>query len=298
MRSKKSPARGPRSARTSRTRNHTARKPHARAARRTRHVSDAKARSTAVPAAVSIYAASRSIAADERPRLTLHTESDGDVATADRSSRLGPWSLAGSAACVLIVLFLVGAPTPRRVDTAISEPAVVPAATVSSTRPASEAVPQIKDPAVRLAVKKPEPPATLPLTRIAPETHAPMPVVLAASVPPPLPKLMAAAEPPAVHAAPAPAAAIVDPSVFTVTGCLDVNKDGFRLNNTEGENVPQSRSWKSGFLKKRSATILLEDTGRVGLGAHVGELVTLTGKLEDRDMQVRSLRRVAASCEN
>ena len=91
--------------------------------------------------------------------------------------------------------------------------------------------------------------------------------------------------------------ASADQSPVTVTGCLEMNNDSFRLKNTSGTDAPKARSWKSGFLKKNPASIQIVDAAnRVQLPAHVGQRVVVTGKLVDREMQVRSLRRVASSC--
>jgi hypothetical protein len=83
----------------------------------------------------------------------------------------------------------------------------------------------------------------------------------------------------------------------TITGCLERNDETFRLKDTAGADAPKSRSWKSGFLKKGSAPIEVVDAAhRLKLPDHVGQRVSVTGKLVDREMQVRSLQRVAASC--
>jgi hypothetical protein len=96
---------------------------------------------------------------------------------------------------------------------------------------------------------------------------------------------------PAAKAAAAPQAPV------TVTGCLERNADTFRLKNTTGADLPKARSWKSGFLKKGSATIQVVDAANsVKLPDHVGQRVMVTGMLVDRSMKVRSLRRVAESC--
>jgi hypothetical protein len=85
----------------------------------------------------------------------------------------------------------------------------------------------------------------------------------------------------------------------TLTGCLEHDNDAFRLKDTTGENAPKSRSWKSGFLKKKTPTIEVVDrANRLQLPDHVGERVVVTGMLVDREMQVRSLRRVATSCKD
>jgi hypothetical protein len=85
----------------------------------------------------------------------------------------------------------------------------------------------------------------------------------------------------------------------TITGCLERADDTFRLKDTTGVEAPRSRSWKSGFLKKGSASIEIVDTASgLKLPDHVGQRVSVTGTLIDRAMQVRSLQRVAASCTN
>jgi ABC-type uncharacterized transport system auxiliary subunit len=100
---------------------------------------------------------------------------------------------------------------------------------------------------------------------------------------------------------PAPEAAAQEPEAVsaTITGCLEERKDQtFRLKNTVGDDAPKSRGWKSGFLKKGSTSIDLVDAGnRMKLQNHVGEQISVTGMLADKEMQVRSLKRVAESCQ-
>jgi len=84
----------------------------------------------------------------------------------------------------------------------------------------------------------------------------------------------------------------------SITGCLKRADEGFVLKNTEGVDAPKSRSWKSGFFKRSSATVSLNDTGNLAhLADHVNQKVTVTGPLTDREMRVTSLRRTAATCE-
>jgi hypothetical protein len=83
----------------------------------------------------------------------------------------------------------------------------------------------------------------------------------------------------------------------TITGCLERDSDSFRLKDTTGQNAPKARSWKSGFLKKGSASVdVVDAANKVKLPTHVGQRVSVTGMLVDREMQVRSLQRVATSC--
>lgn len=83
---------------------------------------------------------------------------------------------------------------------------------------------------------------------------------------------------------------------MTITGCLERDNQTFWLKDTSGADTPKSRSWKSGFLRRRPAAIELVDAHSVKLTDHVGERVAVTGMLQDGEMQVRSLQRVAASC--
>jgi hypothetical protein len=79
----------------------------------------------------------------------------------------------------------------------------------------------------------------------------------------------------------------------TITGCLEVsvNQDEFRLTETEGVDAPRSRSWRMGFLKKRSAPVaLVEAPDRLALQTHVGRRVAATGLLTSHDLKVSALR--------
>jgi hypothetical protein len=95
----------------------------------------------------------------------------------------------------------------------------------------------------------------------------------------------------AVNAGPAP---------VTITGCLEVrvDDDEFRLSETEGADAPKSRSWRTGFLKKRSAPVaLVELLDPQALHQQVGKRVAATGLLTSRELKVSSLRVVAPSCD-
>ena len=106
--------------------------------------------------------------------------------------------------------------------------------------------------------------------------------------------------PPSPSTSPAPA---VEPAPdtkvarVTIEGCLERADDTFRLTDTSGTNAPTSRSWKSGFLKKRSTSVEVVDASNaLRLSKYVGQRVAATGTVTDRTMQARSLQRVAASC--
>jgi hypothetical protein len=85
----------------------------------------------------------------------------------------------------------------------------------------------------------------------------------------------------------------------TITGCLEisVNRDEFRLTDTDGADAPRSRSWRTGFLKKRSTPVaLVEPPDRRALQTHVGRRVAATGLLTSHDLQVSALRVVGPAC--
>ena len=89
------------------------------------------------------------------------------------------------------------------------------------------------------------------------------------------------------------------PSPVTITGCLEMSVDAteFRLTDTDGVEAPRSRSWRSGFLKKQSATIaLVEQPDAHELQAQVGKRVAATGLLTSRSLKVSALRIVTPSC--
>ena len=82
----------------------------------------------------------------------------------------------------------------------------------------------------------------------------------------------------------------------TVTGCLERDDETLRLTDTAGTDVPKSRNWKSGFLRKRPAAITLVDTASLARPGYVGKRVAATGILEDRALRLRSLQPAAGSC--
>ena len=92
---------------------------------------------------------------------------------------------------------------------------------------------------------------------------------------------------------------VTTPAPVTIAGCLERDDETFRLKDTSGEDAPRSRSWKSAFLKKGAAPVdVVDATKRLKLTNHVGERVSVTGTLSDGEMQIRSLRRITASCKD
>ena len=107
--------------------------------------------------------------------------------------------------------------------------------------------------------------------------------------------------PPKVRAAEAPGSPVVPktaseiPDAVMIEGCLEQSGQTFRLKDTSGEGAPRSRSWKSGFLKKRTRPVDVVDWNN-RLKDHVGERVSVSGMFVDGEMRVSTLRRVAVMC--
>jgi len=84
----------------------------------------------------------------------------------------------------------------------------------------------------------------------------------------------------------------------TIEGCLVQDDETFRLKNTSGDDAPKGRSWKSGFLKRSNKTIaLVDERHRLNLAGHVGERVSVTGMLDEHELQGSSIKRVGETCD-
>ena len=105
-----------------------------------------------------------------------------------------------------------------------------------------------------------------------------------------------AAEESAIWAPPKTDASQATQGDSTITGCLEQRGDRFRLKDANGSDAPTSRSWKFGFLKRGPDAIELVDAG-TATANHVGTRVRVTGILENHQLHVRSLIRVADSCD-
>jgi len=119
----------------------------------------------------------------------------------------------------------------------------------------------------------------------------------------PTPPTAIEAAPPAAAEAPVAALAIETPiattnATTTVAGCLTFDDGSYRLKDATGTAAPKSRSWKSGFLKKNTATIDIVDARHsLSLASYVGQRVEVGGTLLEREMQAHSLQRIAESCK-
>jgi len=96
----------------------------------------------------------------------------------------------------------------------------------------------------------------------------------------------------------APTTVTLEPAAVTITGCLERSDTTYRLTETTGVDAPKSRSWKKGFLKKGMTPVeVVDSANRLNLPTHVGQRVSVTGLLVDREMTLRSLQRVSATCD-
>jgi hypothetical protein len=115
----------------------------------------------------------------------------------------------------------------------------------------------------------------------------------AAAPPAAKPSVVRASATPAARAdLPAPAVAETL-EVISLTGCLQHDEGTFRLNDTAGADAPKARSWKSGFLKKHPASVeIVDSANRLGLPTHVGQRVTVTGVMLNKEMRARAVQRL------
>jgi len=100
-----------------------------------------------------------------------------------------------------------------------------------------------------------------------------------------------------IAAKPQDAEAATAAEPVTIEGCLVQDDQTFRLKNTAGGDAPKGRSWKSGFLRRGSKTVAVVDgRHRLNLSNHVGERVSVTGVLDEQELQGTTLKRLAESC--
>jgi hypothetical protein len=182
-------------------------------------------------------------------------------------------------------------PTPAAVASRQPIPAAAPPAPVQSA-PVAAAVVVAPAPASEV-IKKP------PVSKKSASAKVSAAIAVPAVEPP---KKEEPAPVPAMVESPVPAASeatgIVAPGQVTITGCLEISTDGsdFRLTEASGADVPKSRSWRSGFFKKRAAAVnVVAPSDRAALKADVGKRVAATGQLTNRDLRVSSIH-VVGSC--
>lgn len=100
---------------------------------------------------------------------------------------------------------------------------------------------------------------------------------------------------PLTPAAASPTAPV--PESVSITGCLASSKNGYWLKDATGGELSKSRSWKTGFFKKRSPRVDVVVPKGLALAEHVGFRVTASGVLEDQELRARSVRRAGGACQ-
>src|SRR5580765_6029145 len=215
---------------------------------------------------------------------------------------------------IFVVAVLVLAPhsSPRVVSAAVNTepealapPAQVAVAVAEDARPAPLVVPvpvAARDGAhvSRTIVEKPKPAPVAATTRPpADAVPSPPPAVAATSGVGELNPKNVASEPSTRASATKSTATpeAVRPVTVTITGCLEtiVDEDRFRLTDIEGADAPKARSWRSGFLTKRSAPVeLVALSNPLEVRKYVGRRVVATGLLTSRELRVRSLQSAGA----
>lgn len=228
----------------------------------------------------------------------------------ERATRLRALIVGAAAVLVVTAVAFPRRPAPRAAgldgqperreaaaDVASSTSTIAPAPVLSVTPAAASTVvtPRaVAEPSKKSSVK----PVT---TRVTGSGKSVAPVAAAAAIPD-APKHDDSATKPAPEPLTSPASVSkesVMPTLVTITGCLEISTDGdtFRLNDLEGADAPKSRSWRTGFLKKRPAPVtLVEPPDRLTLTSNVGRRVAATGQLASHELKVSSLRVIGSSC--
>jgi hypothetical protein len=86
-------------------------------------------------------------------------------------------------------------------------------------------------------------------------------------------------------------------NTVTMTGCLEADGRKFMLTDLEGAQAPKSRSWKTGFVTKKSKDMEVVGASGVKLGDHLGRKVTVVGVHDgDAHLTARSIKQLSASC--
>lgn len=214
-------------------------------------------------------------------------------------------ALAGAAVFIIAMVAVPRQPPPRDVARPHPEPrdSIREAATESPNTTIAPPEPDVAARPGTRARARTEPPKKAPVTRVTDRTvepakpASPGPVRTNSTAITTRSTMTAAAGEALPAAGQSPATASV-PAV-TITGCLEISTDGteFRLADTEGRDAPKSRSWRTGFLRKRTAPVALIGAAEpLELKKNVGTRVAATGLLTDRALQVTSLRVVGSSC--
>jgi len=201
---------------------------------------------------------------------------------------MDPWWVAFGVVCAVGIVAMVALPSSSeraaRTDAVVEgdvnlpRDAAKPAPLDSGTKGSSKA------PATSAAARTRTPDGSTPGIQVVDDAHTPSTHGASAGSPTPSGQAVASSD-------------VQPAALVTIQGCLQAEDNAFWLKDTSGADAPKARSWKSGFLKKRSASVEVVDAGRaLNLSRYAGQRVAASGTLADRRFQVRSLHSVAGSC--
>ena len=131
-------------------------------------------------------------------------------------------------------------------------------------------------------------PATAAPAKPAPAKAAPAKAAPAKAV---------AAKPVPAKVAAAPVAVVpVDPNTVTMIGCLESDGSNYRLADVQGNQAPKGRSWKTGFIGKKTKNIdLVGAPASLKLQDHIGHKVSVSGlKDDDTHLKARTIKQLGS----
>ena len=111
----------------------------------------------------------------------------------------------------------------------------------------------------------------------------------------------APAKPAPAKAAPAkvaaaPAVVPVDPNSVTMIGCLETDGTNYRLADVQGNQATKGRSWKTGFITKKSKPVeLVGAASSLNLKGSIGRKISVVGvKDGETHLKARSFKQLGS----
>jgi hypothetical protein len=89
---------------------------------------------------------------------------------------------------------------------------------------------------------------------------------------------------------------VVDPNSVTIIGCLESDGTNYRLADVQGTQATKERSWKTGFITKKTKTVdLVGASSSLNLKASVGRKVSVVGVKDDEThLKARSVKQLGS----
>ena len=138
--------------------------------------------------------------------------------------------------------------------------------------------------------------ATVPIS-ISAQSKTPVKAPAKAAPAKPAPAKAAPAKAVPARVAAAPVAVVpVDPNTVTMIGCLESDGSKYRLADVQGNQAPKGRSWKTGFVTKKTKNIdLVGAPASLKLQDHVGQKVSVSGlKDDDTHLKARTIKQLGS----